>query len=82
MSAWQPPRGDRQPVYYLLPADRLAAFLGSEFAALGPLAEPQPEPPLAAPEPAPASGPSYGPRQRASEPQGAPRGFFLDRYVY
>jgi hypothetical protein len=79
MSAWKPPRGDRQQVYYLLPAERLAALLGSHAAPLGPLAEPEP---LAPPEPAPARGPSYGPREHPSQAPGAPRGYFLDRYVY
>jgi hypothetical protein len=81
MSAWKPPRGDRQPVYYLLPAARLEALLGSQGAPLGPLADPEPEL-LTAPEPAPASGDSYGPRPRPRQTQDAPRGFFLDRYVY
>ncbi|MFH1034421.1 MAG: hypothetical protein V1806_07930 [Pseudomonadota bacterium] len=75
MSTWKPPRGDRQRVYYVLPAERLESLLGSEFAPLGPLADPEP---LPAPDPSPAAGPSYGPRERPD----APRGFFLDRYVY
>lgn len=76
-------REGRQPVYYLLPAEGVQALLGSQGCPLGPLAEPEPEPAIIpAPEPTPSLGPSYGPRQAASEPQAAPRGFFLDRYVY
>jgi len=79
MSAWKPPQGDRERVYYVVPAERVLALLAGHQAPLGPLAEPEP---VAAPEPAPASGPSYGPRERASQTQPAPRGFFLDRFVY
>lgn len=83
MASRRTAREGRQPVYYLVPAEGVKALLGGRACPLGPLAEPEPEPPIIpAPEPAPALGPSYGPHQTAGEPQAAPRGFFLDRYVY